>query len=63
MEALNEHIDRHHNGNASSFARSQGVSQSQAGRWLKRNCVFIDGAVYCAVSKQVKLDKQKGEGE
>ena len=35
----------------------------QAGRWLKRNCVFIDGAVYCAVSKQVKLDKQKGEGE
>ena len=63
MEALKEHIDRHHNGNTSSFARWKGVGQSQAGRWLKRNCVVIDGEVYCEASKQVKLDKQKGEGE
>jgi hypothetical protein len=51
---LTEYIKEHHNNNQSDFARSQGVSQSQARRWLKRNCVVIDGAVYCEVSKQVK---------
>ena len=44
-------IDEHNN-NQSDFARSQGVSQSQARRWLKRRCVVIDGCVYCEVSKQ-----------
>ena len=33
-EELKEHIERHHNNNQSDFARSQGVSQSQARRWL-----------------------------
>ena len=56
---LTDYIKEHHNNNQSDFARSQGVSQSQARRWLKRNCVVIDGAVYCEVSKQVK---SKGEG-
>jgi len=51
---LNDYITEQHNGNTSSFARSQHVSESQARRWLKRNCVVIDGAVYCEVSKQVK---------
>ena len=45
-----------HNGNVTNFAKSQGVSPSQAGRWLKRNCVVIDGVVYCEVSKQVKSE-------
>ncbi len=53
---LIDYIKEHHNNNQSDFARSQGVRQSQARRWLKRKCVVIDGAVYCAVSKQVKKD-------
>ena len=53
---LKEYITEHHDNNQSDFARSQGVSQSQARRWLKRNCVVIDGAVYCEVSKQVKKE-------
>lgn len=51
---LNKHIQTHHNGNTSAFARTQDVSESQARRWLKRNCVVIDGTVYCEVSKQIK---------
>ena len=48
-------IDKH-NSNTSAFARSQHVSESQARRWLKRNCMVIDGLVYCEVSKQNKDD-------
>jgi hypothetical protein len=51
---LNEYIKTHHNGNQSEFARSQGVSETQARRWLKRNCLVDDGVIYCQVSKQVK---------
>jgi len=54
---LNDYIKEHHYGNTSRFARSQGVQQNQACRWLKRNCVVIDGTVYCEVSKQ-KENKQ-----
>ena len=53
-EELKEHIERWHNDNQAAFARSQHVSESQARRWLKRDCVVIDGQVYCAVSKQTK---------
>ena len=51
---LRSFILNKHNGNISAFARTQGVRQDQAARWLKRNCVVIDGAVYCEVSKQIK---------
>lgn len=54
---LNDYIAEQHSGNTSAFARSQHVSESQARRWLKRNCVVIDGAVYCEVSKQVKKEQ------
>jgi hypothetical protein len=59
MEVLNEYIDRHHKGITSRFARSQNVRESQARRWLKRNCVVIDGVVYCEVSKQNKMNGDK----
>jgi len=48
---LNNYITEHHNGNNSAFARSIGVSQHQVQRWLKRDCMVIDGNVYCQVSK------------
>lgn len=53
-EELSEYISRWYSGNITNFAKSQGVSSSQAGRWLKRNCCVIDCVVYCEVSKQVK---------
>ena len=54
---LTDYITEHHNGNISAFARSQGVRQDQAKRWIDRGCVVIDGVVYCEVSKRTK-----GEG-
>tara|TARA_R110001632_G_scaffold121991_2_gene234644 strand:+ start:941 stop:1129 length:189 start_codon:yes stop_codon:yes gene_type:complete len=55
---LTNYIAEHHNGNTSAFARSQHVSESQARRWLKRNCMVVDGVVYCEVSKA-----KKGKGD
>ncbi len=57
---LNEHIEQHYNSNQSEFARSQGVRHDQVARWLKRNCMVVNGVVYCEVSKQTKI-KQTGE--
>tara|TARA_R110000851_G_C12780270_1_gene535237 strand:+ start:264 stop:593 length:330 start_codon:yes stop_codon:yes gene_type:complete len=60
IDNLNHHISQYHNGNTSSFARSQHVSESQARRWIKRNCMVVDGVVYCEVSKasKTKADKE-----
>jgi len=51
---LIKYIQEHHNGNISEFARSQGVLPSQAQRWLKRDCEWHQGSVWCKISKQVK---------
>ena len=51
---LNKYIQEYHNGNTSAFARTQGVRQDQVARWLKRNCMVVDGVVYCEVSKAKK---------
>ena len=52
--SLSEYIQAHHNGNISAYAKTLGVRYDQVGRWLKRDCMVIDGKVYCVVSKQVK---------
>ena len=49
---LNDYIQESHNGNTTAFAKTQCVRYDQVGRWLKRNCVVIDGTVYCEVSKK-----------
>ena len=54
---LNEYIQTHHNGNISAYAKTLGVRYDQVSRWLKRDCMVIDGKVYCEVSKQVKGSK------
>ena len=54
---LNDYITEHYNGNISAFARTQDVRYDQVTRWLKRDCMVIDGKVYCQVSKANK----KGE--
>mgnify|MGYP003629973711 CR=1 FL=1 len=57
---IDKYIQEHHSGNISAFARTQGVRQDQAARWLKRNCMVVDGIVYCEVSKanKEKLNEQ-----
>ena len=51
---LKEYIAEHYSGNVSAYAKTLGVRYDQVGRWLKRDCMVIDGKVYCEVSKQVK---------
>ncbi len=53
-------IDKHNN-NQSEFARSQGVRHDQVARWLKRNCMVVNGVVYCEVSKQRKINKESND--
>ena len=55
--SLNEYIQTHHNGNNSAYARTLGVSQHQVQRWLKRDCMVIDGKVYCVASKKGVSDE------
>ena len=45
---LKEHIDNHpiFNGNISAFARVQDVSPTQIVRWVKMDCIVIDGEVW-----------------
>ena len=52
--SLKEYIAEHYGGNVSAYAKTIGVRYDQVGRWLKRDCMVIDGKVYCEVSKQVK---------
>ena len=54
---LKYHIENAYKGNISEFARSQGVLPSQAQRWLKRDCEWIGGNVWCKVTKQVKANE------
>tara|TARA_R110000851_G_C12883304_1_gene546280 strand:+ start:603 stop:779 length:177 start_codon:yes stop_codon:yes gene_type:complete len=56
---LNNYIQENHSGNTTSFAKTQGVRYDQVGRWLKRNCVVIDGTVYCEVSKKKESPNDK----
>tara|TARA_R110000772_G_scaffold154265_1_gene265237 strand:+ start:492 stop:719 length:228 start_codon:yes stop_codon:yes gene_type:complete len=52
---ITDYIQERHKGNTSAFARTQGVRQDQVARWLKRNCMVVDGVVYCEVSKANKV--------
>lgn len=55
---IDKYIQEYYSGNTSAFARTQGVRQDQVARWLKRNCMVVDGVVYCEVSKA-----KKGKGD
>ena len=59
IHKLVDYIEIYHKGNISSFAREQGVGESQPSRWLKRESYVINGEVYCKVSKQIKQEQQK----
>ena len=49
---LTNYIQEHYNGNISAFARTQGVRQDQAQRWISRDCEWHNGAVWCKITKQ-----------
>ena len=51
---LIDYIQQQHNGNVSAFAKSQGVKPFQVDRWLKRDCVWRDGGIWCRITKQAK---------
>ena len=54
---LNEHIQTHHNGDRTSFAKSQGVGLTQVRRWLEMDCMVIDGEVWRRVAKNKLRNK------
>ncbi|MCP4056656.1 MAG: hypothetical protein GY738_04920 [Pseudoalteromonas sp.] len=58
---LTNYIKEHHNNSQSEFARSQGVRHDQVARWLKRNCMVVNGVVYCEVSKHRRLNKRESK--
>ena len=43
---LSDYIKEHHNNNQSEFARSIGVQQSQITRWLKLDCIVVNGELH-----------------
>ena len=43
---LTDRIETHYNNNQSEFARSIGVQQSQITRWLKLDCIVVNGELY-----------------
>ena len=51
---INLYIIDKHNGNQSALARELGVRYDQVARWIKRDCVVIDGAVYCEANTSKK---------
>jgi len=53
---LKDHIELHHSGNISEFARSQGVKPNQAQRWIDRGCKIKAGQVWCQVTKHKKVE-------
>ena len=54
---LSEHIQANHNGNRAAFAKSQGVGLTQVIRWLKMDCIVINGEVWRKVAKNKLRNK------
>ena len=53
---VKEHIDRYFSGNITHFAESIGKHRQQVQRWIKMDCIVIDGDVYENKSKRGKKD-------
>jgi hypothetical protein len=55
---LKNYIEHQNNGNLSAIALTHGVRYDQVSRWLKRNCMVIEGVIYCPISKQIKKESK-----
>ena len=40
------YIQKHYGGNQAAFAKSQEVAPQQVTKWLKMNCIVVDGVLY-----------------
>lgn len=56
---LSEYIDKHFNGNKSEFARHEGVVPSYVHKWLKMDCIVIDGKLYSPRRDMNPIDLKK----
>ncbi|RYM60192.1 hypothetical protein BSR03_17260 [Serratia proteamaculans] len=43
---LIDYIEKYFNGNKSAFARHEGVDQAYVYKWLKMECIIVDGKLY-----------------
>ncbi len=50
------YIDKHHAGNRSEFARSQGVTRQQVNKWLKQDYLITNGLLVKPM-RTIKMDK------
>jgi hypothetical protein len=48
---ITDRIETHHKGNRGAFAKLQGVGLTQVIRWIKLDCVVINGEVWRRVAK------------
>ena len=47
---LTDYIQEHHSGSKGAFAKSKGVGITQVVRWLKMDCIVINGEVWRRVT-------------
>ena len=43
---LLDYIQKHYSGNQRSFAKAQEVAPQQVTKWLKMECIVVDGVLY-----------------
>ena len=48
---LKQHIQEHHGGNVTAYAKEYGTSRQQMEKWLKLDCRVIEGIIYRPVAK------------
>lgn len=58
---LLDYIQKHYSGNQAAFAKSQDVKPQQVTKWLKMNCIVVEGVLYSPRRELIKLAKKKGE--
>ena len=48
---LKQYIEQQHNGNQAALAREFNTNEKQVGRWLKMDCMVINGEIWRRVQK------------
>ena len=57
MKLLQDHINKHYQGNVNRFAESYGESRQQIQRWLKKEAMWQNGQVYLEPAKHGLVTK------
>jgi len=56
---LLEHIEESHKGNISAFSNSIDVMPYQTYRWMARGCIFLNGTIYCPITKHKEKSNER----